>query len=94
MLESDAKGKACMMAMGTSRDKGTGIEVTSCLGSHCMAWEPWVTPPVRKKDPDGNDLLRPGPGQTIADLYEPAKQRDPPQGHCGMIPPELNCERG
>ena len=46
-----------------------------CVGSACMAWEQW-TDPVR----DGGSTRITG-----------HKAKDPPQGHCGMVPPELNC---
>ena len=51
-----------------------------CEGRHCMGWEEWTETLY------GDEKL---PHKRTGH-----KPKDPPQGHCGMIPPELNCGYG
>ena len=51
-----------------------------CKGKLCMAWEEWTETLY-----DDEKLPHKRTGH---------KPKDPPQGHCGMLPPELNCGYG
>ena len=80
MLETEAKIKLCPFKLGNSH------EITSDRpGSN--GWEcegrgcmAWEI----WTEPD-----RDGEGRIIG-----PKPKEPPQGHCGMVPPELNCSYG
>ena len=76
MLETDAKTKLCPFKMASSLP-GAPMH---CSGSECMAWEQWT-------DPVWDD----GGSEGIVRKITRHKPKDPPQGHCGMVPPELNC---
>ena len=83
MLETDAKKKLCPFKLGSGtigdHPKSNGW---NCEGRGCMGWEEW-------KDP----IYEEGKSKTYSTPIE-HKPKDPPQGHCGMIPPELNCNFG
>ena len=92
MLESDAKAKACPMTMVSAMDAEGGLKVQPCIGSKCMAWEVHHKSPARKTDKDGKPVHAWPHAFDGKDAYEPGEPVDPPEGHCGMIPPELYCE--
>lgn len=50
-----------------------------CHTTDCMAWEEWTEPISRDKAT--HEIIGHRP-------------KEPAQGHCGMIPPELNCSYG
>ena len=76
MQEADAKTKICpVMTDGTFGVNGPVM----CQGPVCMGWEQWTDPVYDK--PEG-EVLRKIIG---------SKPKEPHQGHCGMVPPELNC---
>lgn len=52
-------------------------EAAVCSGPKCMGWDEWVTPALDETGKRQNPTS-----------YVP---HDPPQGSCGMKPPELNC---
>lgn len=79
MIEKDAYNKVCPILSGGS--PGLGY----CRGSDCMAWEEWTDPQYAPGEEDKPPRLK----KRIGD-----KPKDPPQGHCGMVPPELNCNCG
>ena len=51
----------------------------NCEPGNCMAWEEWTEPIWEFTDS--------GVKNKVIGL----RPKDPPQGHCGMVPPELNC---
>ncbi len=53
------------------------IHIQYCEGKRCMGWEVWMETLYENKE-FPYKLTR-------------HKPKDPPEGHCGMIPPELNC---
>ncbi len=78
MLETEAKIKLCPFKLGN--DHATtgdrpGSNGWDCEGQGCMAWDVW------------QDTIRNEHGTAITGH----KPKEPPQGRCGMIPPELNC---
>lgn len=78
MLETEANEKLCPVMTN-----GAHENPTACAGRNCMAWEVWVEP-IR----DEATKTEHHPGTIIGQ-----KPKEPPEGHCGMIPPELFCER-
>lgn len=82
MLESDAKTKMCPFKMMGSWMPGSRDSELGmwCEGSACMAWEEWREV---VRDKDGKPFY--------PSTYAP---KDPPEGDCGMKPPELNCGYG
>lgn len=75
MLEAEAKTKICPLMT----DGSIGINgPVYCKGSNCMCWDVWFEPLAGESKVK---YPQPLPG------YQPY---DPPQGDCGMKPPELN----
>ena len=73
MLEADAKTKLCPMKL--TRDRVPADR--TCDTTACMAWEVWYErPPLAATTVEDAKKIR-------------QKDLDPPQGHCGMIPPKL-----
>tara|TARA_Y100000310_G_scaffold263053_1_gene272949 strand:- start:1656 stop:1856 length:201 start_codon:yes stop_codon:yes gene_type:complete len=60
-------------------EKGRKIE---CAGSDCVGWDEW-------RDP----VREPREGAAVWERHPITgyKPKDPPEGDCGMKPPELNC---
>ena len=82
MLETDAKTKLCPFKLGNLQLHEDDESDRLCEGSACMGWDQW-TDPVYETDKEGRRSI---PSKFIR--HDP---KEPPQGHCGMIPPELNC---
>ena len=80
MLESEAKTKICPMSLTEVNDNSGPV---CCHGPNCMAWEAWTDPVY--------ETVKLSNGTTSRKFLE-ARPKDPPQGHWGMIPPELNCD--
>ena len=81
MLETEALTKICPMTLAKSRtDEDSDL---LCYGPKCIAWEEWSDPIYEETKMDYGKSRK----------HVGNKPKEPPQGHCGMIPPELNCER-
>jgi hypothetical protein len=51
-----------------------------CDGRSCATWAEWTEPVWADPKDKG-----------IVSRISGSKPKEPPQGHCGMEPPELNC---
>ena len=80
MLESEMKKKICPMMSRFG-------EKQACQGSKCAVWEERTRYGERPKDEDGNPMY--GRGVVV-----PMVPMDPPEGYCGLMPPEMNCNYG
>ena len=76
MLESEAREKLCPLSMSV-----TGVHVRPCMGAECMAWDPQTVPVYEEAIKDGKSWKK----------YTGRAPKDPPEGFCGMIPPESQC---
>ena len=82
MIESDARKKRCPYKMAHNIPEGDRVGDIYCDGLDCMGWDQW-TDPIYELDNEGRHSI---PSNIIR--HDP---KEPPQGHCGMKPPELNC---
>ncbi len=57
-------------------DKNIPRAGRQCEGARCMAWQEWSDPVYEEN----------------TKVIVGSKVKDPAQGQCGMVPPELNCQ--
>lgn len=75
MLESEAKTKICPIMTRVFNENPGHI---NCCGSECVMWD------------QHHEVDLDNPPKVAGDPYG-YKPKDPPEGDCGMKPPEMNC---